>query len=80
MRRRISYIIFFLLIIQNIFSYSFCGHGIANAQTPKVEVLIEGVDEEPKGKIIGVYGPITKGLNYGIIVVVIGVQGFNNKG
>jgi len=54
MRRRISYIIFFLLIIQNIFSYSFCGHGIANAQTPKVEVLIEG------------------GLNYGIIVVVIG--------
>jgi len=50
MRRRISYIIFFLLIIQNIFSYSFCGHGIANAQTPKVEVLIEGVDEEPKGK------------------------------
>jgi len=56
MRRRISYIIFFLLIIQNIFSYSFCGHGIANAQTPKVEVLIEGV------KIIGVYGPITKGV------------------
>lgn len=62
MRRRIFYIIFFTLIIQNIFSYGFYGHGIANAQTPKVEVLIEGVDEEPKGKIIGVYGPITKGV------------------
>jgi len=60
MRRRISYIIFFLLIIQNIFSYSFCGHGIANAQTPKVEVLIEGVDEEPKSQISHWQHPVTQ--------------------
>ncbi|GAB7086036.1 hypothetical protein [Marinifilum fragile] len=60
MRSRIFYVIFLTLIIQNIFFFGFYSHSIVNAETPKVEVLIEGVDEKPKGRIIGVYGPVTK--------------------
>ncbi|EIC04504.1 hypothetical protein YSBL_1821, partial [Acetivibrio thermocellus YS] len=62
MRKRTGYIILFVLTIYNFFSYSFYDCDKVNAQTPKIEVLIEGVDEQPKGKIIGVYGPFTKGI------------------
>jgi len=60
MRKRtgyiILYIILFVLTIYNFFSYSFCDYGKVNAETPKIEVLIEGIDEQPKGKIIGACG------------------------
>ncbi len=52
----------FALIIQNIFSFGFYAPDIVRAETLKIEVLIEGVDEEPRGKIIGEYGPFTKGI------------------
>jgi len=40
--------------------YSF--YSIANAEEQNIQVLIEGVDEVPKGKLIGQCGPFTKGI------------------
>ena len=62
MCRKIIYILLSILIIQSIFIQGFYDYCIVNAETPKIEVLIEGIDETPKGKIIGTHGPITNAI------------------